>query len=89
MARFNSDNSAFETRADLEIANCAYDEAWGALKGMKQREGIEWDEDMVFQIKQSLADAVTNAWGSEDLALSALEHMGRKPTRSIYSLECA
>ena len=88
MARFTSDNSAFETRADIEIANVNYDEAWGALKGMKQREGIEWDEDMVFQIKQSLADAVTNAWGASDLAFSALEHMGRKPTRSTYSLEC-
>lgn len=89
MARFTSDNSAFETRADIEIANVNYDEAWGALKGMKQRDGLEWDADMIFQLKQSLADAVTNAWGSDDLALSALEHMGRKPTRSIYSLECA
>lgn len=88
MARFTEDNSAFETRQDLEIANCAYDEAWGALKGMYQREALAWDADMVFQVKQSLADAISNAWGADDLAFSALERMGQKPVRSIYSLEC-
>jgi len=88
MAYFTEANTEGFNRAQLEIINVAYDEAWGALKGRAQREDLTIDAD---RVRQSLGDAINNAWhseiGSEALAERALRAMGENPVRSIYSLE--
>lgn len=89
MTRFTELNSDWSGDV-LEIVNWAYDEAWGALKYYYARRDDQPDYD---QIKQSLADAINNAWvdGIEcsDLCDNALRALGLTPVRSdLHPLEC-
>lgn len=88
MSHFNSDNWD-ATEDQMEIANGAFDEAWGAIEGFYQRHGSEFDAE---QTRSSLGDAINNAFDDEigcaALAEAALVRMGFTPVRSIYSLEC-
>ena len=91
MEYFTADNWP-ATRAQLEIANLAYDEAWGALKGAWQRRGEDVSDDFVADVRKNLGGAVNNAFqDGEDsgrIAERALKLLGYRPRRSIYSLEC-
>ncbi len=88
MSRFTSDNWNGSDE-QIETANLAYDEAWGAIKGRTQRLGETIDAD---QVRQSLADAINNAFAdgisAAEIAETALKYMGFEPARSAFSLEC-
>lgn len=81
------------TRQQLEIANCAYDEAWGALKGLWQRHGDDISSEYAVAMRQSLGDSINNAFDdsltSEQIAEAAIRALGYIPRRDAFSLECA
>ena len=91
MGYFTEDNWR-ATPAQREIANVAFDEAWGAIKSRHQRMGEDSDQWTWEQIRVSLGDAVNNAFidgaNSETIAERALASLGYTPIRSLYSLEC-
>ena len=88
MTKFTADNWN-GTDLQIETANIAFDEAWGAIKGFAQRTDTYID---AYQIKQSLADAINNEFtdgiGHETLAEAALTRIGFTPERTVHSLEC-
>lgn len=80
--QFTDQNSDY-TRDQREIVNCAFDEAWGAIKAAHQADRITVD---VAQIRASLADAIHNIWTADidanTLAERAVAHVGLTPRRS-------